>query len=69
MSGNTPDSVTVTLTATEVKDFSDGAVVSDGSVTNGNNVSFVNLTYTVQEYPFKSLFKKIPRKAVLDDVR
>ena len=69
MSGNTPDSVTVTLSATEVKEFSDGAVVSDGSVTNGNNVSFVNLTYTVQEHPFKSLFKKIPRKAVLDDVR
>ena len=42
---------------------------SNISATDGNNVSFINITYTIQPHPFRSLFKKIPSKKILDDVR
>ena len=38
--------------------------------TDGNNVSFVNITYTIQtQSRLKSLFGKLPPKKILDDVR
>jgi len=36
---------------------------------HGNNVSFVNITYTIQPKPFMARFKKIPTKKILNDVR
>ena len=40
--------------------------------TDGNNVSFVNITYTIQpqhHLSLKLLFVKLPPKKILDDVR
>ena len=38
--------------------------------TDGNNVSFVNITYTIQtQSRLKSLFSKLPPKKILDNVR
>ena len=57
--------------ATELKDVSSsgGAFTSDSS-TNDNNVSFINITYTIPPHPLKTLFKKqTPPKKILDDVR
>jgi len=36
---------------------------------DGNNVSFVNITYTVQHKSFLAYFKKTPAKKILDNVR
>ena len=35
----------------------------------GNNVSFVNINYTIQPKPFLAHFKEIPAKKILDNVR
>ena len=38
--------------------------------TDGNNVSFVNITYAIQpQSRLKSLFTKLPPKKILDDIR
>ena len=72
MSRDAQDVATITMETTEPK-YIDGSRtasdLSDFSAVNGNNVSFVNITYSVQEHPIKSLFKDIPRKTVLCDVR
>ena len=36
---------------------------------DGNSVSFVNISYTVQPNSFLAYFKKIPVKKILDNVR
>lgn len=56
--------------ATELKDVSSsgGAFASDSS-TEDNNVSFINITYTIPPHPLKTLFKHTPPKKILDDVR
>ena len=38
-------------------------------VTGDNNVSFVNINYTIQPKPFLSHFKTIPTKKILNNVR
>ena len=58
----------------ELQDVSIHAVNSDSSnlptgAANGNNVSFVNITYAIQPHSIKSRFTKIPLKKILDDVR
>ena len=51
------------------------SVLSSGSSTNttsgrgDNDVSFVNITYTIQPKPFLARFKQIPAKKILDNVR
>ena len=35
----------------------------------GNNLSFVNISYTIQPKPFLAHFKEIPAKKILDNVR
>ena len=52
--------------AAELKTLS---AASDSSSTDENNVSFINITYTIQPHSFISLFKKFPPKKILDDVR
>lgn len=70
MSRNAQDAVAITVETTEPKRIDEGRTVSDFSAAaDFNNVSFVNISYTVQEHPIKSLFKKIPRKTVLCDIR
>lgn len=78
MSEDAQNSFTVTVApaytpaAAELKDVSGDAVTSDSSnfYTNDNNVSFINITYTIPPHPLKALFnKKIPPKKILDDVR
>ena len=75
MSGQTESfTVTVVPTNTSVDPKVYPTSESDHSSSNKiaselNNVSFVNITYTIQPEPIKSLFKKIPPKKILDDVR
>lgn len=72
MSRDAQDVATITMETTEPKCIDGSRTasdLSDFSAVNGNNVSFVNITYSVQEHPIKSLFKDIPRKTVLCDVR
>jgi len=52
----------------------ESALSSDSSTSTtsgrgGNNVSFVNITYTIQPKPFLARFKPIPAKKILDNVR
>ena len=79
MSENTDSAFNVTVLPTkadnsaELKDVSVEVINSDSSnipvTANGTNVSFVNITYTIQPHPIKSLFKKYPSKTILDNVR
>ena len=78
MSEDALNSFTVTVApahapaATKLKDVSGDAVTSDSSnfSTNDNNVSFINITYTIPLHPLKTLFKPdTPPKKILDDVR
>ena len=51
------------------EDASHSLITNDSSgfsATNGNNVSFVDITYTIQPW---SLFTKLPPKKILDHVR
>lgn len=55
--------------ASETKVLSGATALSDSSSfvpADGDNVSFVNITYTIQP---KSFFKKAPPKKILNDVR
>ena len=56
----------------ELKALSQGDITSNSSnipTANGNNVSFVKITYTIQPRSIRSLIKKLPPKTILDDVR
>ena len=56
--------------AMELKDVgSFGDAFASDSSTNDNNVSFINITYTIPPHPLKTLFKHTPPKKILDDVR
>ena len=62
------------LPTTEPKQLSGGvAVTADPSnlfATNGgNNVSFVNISYTIQPRTFASLIVQNPPKKILDNIR
>ena len=59
---------------TDQKPFTENGVTSadhDSTTYNfdGNNVSFVNVTYTIQPRSIRSLCKKFPSKIILDNVR
>ena len=62
------------LPTTEPKQLNkDAAVTTDPSnlspTNDGNNVSFVNISYTIQPKKFASLFVQNPPKKILDNVR
>ena len=62
---------TFNVSSAEPRAVSNDGVTSNSSNINiatadGNNVSFVNITYTIQP---QSLIKKLPPKTILDDVR
>lgn len=62
----TADSKVVTVDVTGSDHNSSSNVVAS----EGNNVSFLNISYTMQPQSIKSLFKKrVPPKKILDDVR
>jgi len=42
---------------------------SSAGAHSNNNVSFVNINYTIQPKPFLARFKEIPSKKILDNVR
>ena len=69
------DGLNVTLLpTTEPKQLSGGATVtadpSNLSATDGgSNVSFVNISYTIQPRTFGSLFVQNPPKKILDNIR
>jgi len=50
----------------------EGGVTSNSSnipTADDNNVSFVNITYTIQPHSIRSLIKKLPSKTILNGVR
>jgi len=47
-------------------DLSPTNTTSGGSI---KNVSFINITYTIQPKPFLAHFKEIPAKKILNNVR
>ena len=72
MSEGTQNAFTVTVLPDSSAAQLKTSIASDSSnisATDGNNVSFVNITYTIQPHPFRSRFKELPSKKILDDVR
>ena len=55
----------------EQKPLTEDGITSNSSnfSTDGSNVSFVNVTYTIQPRSIRSLCKKFPSKIILDNVR
>ena len=58
----------VAETTSLLKDVSSDSYNTVG-IRSGNNVSFVNINYTIQPKSFLARFKEIPPKIILENVR
>ena len=60
----------VAETTSLLKDVSsDSSTYNTVGIRSGNNVSFVNINYTIQPKSFLARFKEIPPKIILENVR